>query len=303
MPELPDLTLYCEAIERRTGGRRLESARISSPFLLRTVTPEPAAALGRAVSGTERLGKRIVIAFEGDLFFVFHLMIAGRLHWYPPAKAPPRRSSAALTFESGTLGLTETGTHKRVSLHVVAGRASLAAMDPGGIEILDATLQRFREALQRESHTLKRALADPSLLSGIGNAYSDEILHHARLSPVKLTGSLTPEETARLFESCRYVLSSWTERLRREQGESFPEHVTAFRPGMSVHGRYRQPCPACSEPVQRIVYARNECNYCARCQTGGRLLADRSLSRLLRKDWPRTAEELEERLSAKTPLA
>jgi formamidopyrimidine-DNA glycosylase len=231
------------------------------------------------------------------LFFVIHLMIAGRLHWHSGSNTRTRRGLAAFDFESGSLVLTEAGTRKRASLHIVEGRDSLRALDPGGIEVFACELSAFRTALTRESHTLKRALTDPSILAGIGNAYSDEILHHAKLSPVKLTRSLEEPEIARLFESCRIVLAKWTDHLRTLARDAFPEHVTAFREGMAVHGRYRQPCPDCGEPVQRIVYSHNECNYCARCQTSGRLLADRSLSRLLKNDWPRTAEGLEERLT------
>ena len=297
MPELPDITVYCEAIERRARGQCLESVRVTGPFVLRSVEPAPETAVGRPLVAVGRLGKRVVLELEGDIFFVFHLMIAGRLHWHERGRKIPARSIVTLGFPEGTLALTEAGTRKRASLHVVAGRAQLARMDPGGIEIADADVAAFRAALTRENHTLKRALTDPTIFSGIGNAFSDEILHHAKISPIKQTHACEESEIVRLYESVRTVLETWTERLRAETGDAFPEHVTAFREGMSVHGRYRQPCPDCGEPVQRIVYSRNECNYCARCQTGGRLLADRALSRLLHKDWPRTAEELEERLT------
>jgi formamidopyrimidine-DNA glycosylase len=298
VPELPDVTVYVEALARRVVGEPLERVRLASPFLLRSVEPPLAAAEGRRILGVRRLGKRIVLELEGGLFLVLHLMIAGRLRWRDrgiqgPAKVPGRNGLAAFDFPSGTLLLTEAGSKKRASLHVVRGEAGLAAHDPGGLEVLEADLAAFRAALARESHTLKRALTDPHLVSGIGNAYSDEILHRARLSPFKLTGSLSPEEAERLYRAAREVLVEWTERSRREAGEGFPEKVTAFRPGMAVHGRYRQPCPVCGAPVQRILYAENEADYCPRCQTGGKLLADRVLSRLLKDDWPRTLEELE----------
>jgi formamidopyrimidine-DNA glycosylase len=296
MPELPDLTVYLEHLERRLLGRRLERVRVASPSLLRTAEPPLAAAEGRRVMGLRRLGKRIVFALEGELFLVLHLMIAGRLHWKRRGAAIPRkRAHAAFDFPDGTLLLTEASTKKRASLHVVQGAAALAAHDPGGLEVLDADLAAFRTRLLAESHTLKRALTDPRLFAGIGNAYSDEILHAARLSPVRLTRQLDDQEVARLFDAARATLVAWTERLRAESGEAFPEKVTAFRPGMAVHGRFRKPCPACGSPVQRIAYAENETNYCATCQTGGRLLADRALSRLLRADWPRTLDELEAR--------
>jgi formamidopyrimidine-DNA glycosylase len=303
MPELPDITVYAEALARRVVGETLERVRLASPFLLRSVEPPLAAAEGRRVLGVRRLGKRIVLELETGLFLVLHLMIAGRLRWRdrsPPdpenrpvkhpmqgqAKAPPkvpgRIGLGAFDFSTGTLLLTEAGSKKRASLHLVRGEAELAAHDPGGLEVLAADLAAFREALASESHTLKRALTDPHLFSGIGNAYSDEILHRARLSPFKLTGSLSPEESGGLFRAARAVLIEWTERSRREVGEGFPGKVTAFRPGMAVHGRYREPCPVCGAPVQRILYAGNEANYCPRCQTGGKLLADRVLSRLLK---------------------
>jgi len=294
MPELPDVALYVEHLAARLDGATLERARVVSPNLLRTAEPPLAAAEGRAVRGVRRVGKRIVVALHGDLFLVFHLMIAGRFHWREAgAKIPPRVGLAAFEFARGTLVLTEAGTTKRASLHVVAGEAALHALDFGGLEPLEASLEEFRAALVRESHTLKRALTDPRIFSGIGNAYSDEILHRARLSPLQLTRKLGEGEVEQLWRATRVTLSLWLDRLRLEAGESFPEKVTAFREGMAVHGRYKQPCPDCGSPVQRIVYAENETNYCARCQTGGRLLADRSLSRLLHDDWPRTLEEIE----------
>jgi formamidopyrimidine-DNA glycosylase len=295
VPELPDVVAYLEALERRVLGAPLLGLRIASPFVLRSVDPAPAVLAGRRVTGLRRLGKRLVLALEGDLFVVVHLMVAGRLHWRPPgARLPGRVGLAALDFPGGALVLTEAGTRRRASLHLVRGEAALAAHDPGGLEVLASDLPAFRAALVRERHTLKRALTDPRLFAGIGGAYADEILHRARLSPVALTDRLTDEETARLRDAARATLAGWVERLRRETGEGFPEKVTAFRPGMAVHGRFGQPCPDCGAPVQRIVYADSETNYCARCQTGGRLLADRALSRLLRQDWPRTLEALEE---------
>jgi formamidopyrimidine-DNA glycosylase len=294
MPELPDVALYVEHLSARLEGATLEKARVVSPNLLRTAEPPLAAAEGRAVRGVRRVGKRIVLGLEGDLFLVFHLMIAGRFHWREAgAKIPARVGLAAFEFARGTLLLTEAGTTRRASLHVVAGEGALHALDPGGLEPLDAPLEAFRAALTRENHTLKRALTDPRIFSGIGNAYSDEILHRARLSPLQLTRKLGSDEIAQLWRATRVTLSLWLDRLRLEAGESFPEKVTAFREGMAVHGRYKQPCPECGSPVQRIVYAESETNYCARCQTGGRLLADRSLSRLLHDDWPRTLEEME----------
>lgn len=300
MPELPDVTVYVEALERRILGERLEDVRLASPFLLRSVEPPLGVVRGRTVSGVRRLGKRVVIALEAGLFLVLHLMIAGRLHWRARGARPPGKVGlAAFDFASGTLVLTEAGSKRRASLHVVRGEEALRDFDPGGLEVLEADLAVFGAALTRESHTLKRALTDPRLFSGIGNAYSDEILHRARLSPVKLTHQLDVDETARLFEAARQTLQDWIERLRRETGSGFPEKVTAFRDGMAVHGRYGEPCPDCGSPVQRIVHAENETNYCPRCQTGGRLLADRALSRLLRDDRPRTLEELEERVTAR----
>jgi formamidopyrimidine-DNA glycosylase len=296
VPELPDIVIYLEALERRILHRRLERVRLASAFLLRSVEPPLAAVEGKVVSELRRLGKRIAVGVEGDLFLVLHLMIAGRLRWRAfAARIPGRVGLAAFDFPNGTLLLTEAGTKKRSSLHVVRGDAALRAHDPGGLEVLEATAIEFRQALTRENHTLKRALTDPHILSGIGNAYCDEILHAARLSPVKLTTTLTQDETARLFDAARDTLRRWIERLRAEMGDEFPEKVTAFREGMAVHGRYGKPCPVCAAPVQRIRYATNEVNYCATCQTGGRLLADRALSRLLREDWPRTLEEWEER--------
>ena len=294
MPELPDVTVYCECLAARVIGASLIRAVVVSPNLLRTAEPPLDAAHGRAVTGVRRVGKRIAVALEGDLFLVLHLMIAGRLRWRPPgARVPGKVGLAAFEFTTGTLVLTEASTHQRASLHVVAGRAALAALDPGGIEPLAASFETFRAALTRGNHTLKRALTDPAALSGIGNSYSDEILHRARLSPLQLTSRLSDEEFRRLHAATRATLTEWTDRLRREVGDGFPEKVTAFREGMAVHGRFKQPCPDCGAPVQRIVYAEHETNYCARCQTGGRLLADRALSRLLRSDWPRTLEEME----------
>jgi formamidopyrimidine-DNA glycosylase len=291
MPELPDLTLYLEALRSRIEGQTLQAIRLASPFLLRTVEPPLTAIEGHRVIELRRLGKRLVIGFPDQLFLILHLMIAGRLHWKPvQARIPGKVGLAAFDFPAGTLILSEAGGKQRASLHLVQGAAALAAHDPGGLEVFDADHDTFRAALVRENHTLKRALTDPHLFSGIGNAYSDEILHAARLSPLALTSRLTDDEVARLYHATRQTLRAWTERLRSETGEAFPEKVTAFRPGMAVHGRFRQPCPDCGTAVQRIVYAENETNYCPRCQTGGRLLADRSLSRLLKDDWPRTVE-------------
>ena len=297
MPELPDILGYLAALEPRVVGKRLEAVRLGSPFLLRSVAPPLSAAEGRTVVGLRRIGKRIVFVLEGGLFLVLHLMVAGRLHWRKrPARVGGRGALASFDFPDGSLVLSEASTKKRASLHLVAGEAGLAELDRGGIEVLDADLPRFREALLRENHTLKRALTDPRLFSGIGNAYSDEILHRARLSPAKLTHRMSDEEIERLYAATRTVLGEWVERLSSEAARAFPEKVTAFREGMAVHGRYGQPCPICGSPVQRIVYAENEANYCATCQTGGKLLADRALSQLLRGDWPRTLEELEERM-------
>jgi formamidopyrimidine-DNA glycosylase len=301
MPELPDVVVYIERLEPRVVGRVLQRIRLGSPFVLRSVEPEPGALAGRTVRGLRRLGKRIVFALEGDYFIVVHLMIAGRFRWRPPAaRLPGRLGLATLDFPTGTLVLTEAGTKKRASIHLVRGAEALRAHDPGGLEVLETDLERFHAVLVSERHTLKRALTDPRLFSGIGNAYSDEILHRARLSPVRLTTQLDAEEVARLHAAVRTTLEDWTARLRHEVGDGFPEHVTAFREGMAVHGRHRQPCPDCGTPVQRISYAENETNYCPRCQTGGTLLADRSLSRLLKEDWPRTVDELEQ-LRANTP--
>ena len=301
MPELPDVEVYVEALRARLVGQPLLGVRLASPFLLRSADPALSEASGRRVLGVRRLGKRIVLALEGDLHLALHLMIAGRLHWTPrgdgggSAKGGGRRGRglATLEFPNGELVLTEAGTKRRAALHLVRGEGALRALDRGGLEPLEADLAHFREALTRENHTLKRALTDPSLFSGIGNAYSDEILHRARLSPVKLTSRLDAEEIARLHAATREVLDDWTERLRREAAGGFPEGVTAFREGMAVHGRHRQPCPVCGTLVQRIVRAENEVNYCPRCQTGGQILSDRSLARLLKSDWPRTIEELE----------
>jgi formamidopyrimidine-DNA glycosylase len=296
VPELPDVTVYIEALERRILGARLQRIRLASPFLLRSFDPPVSAAHGRTVQKLRRLGKRIVIVLDDDLFLVMHLMIAGRLRWREAgAKVPGKLGLAAFDFSTGTLLLTEAGTKKRAALHLVRGEDELRALDAGGRDVFDVDLVEFRAALVSENHTLKRSLTDPRLFSGIGNAYADEILHRARLSPVKLSQHLDDEETVRLFEAARTTLHDWIVRLRTETGEGFPEKVTAFRPGMAVHGRYGQRCPVCGSPVQRIVHAENETNYCARCQTGGRLLADRALSRLLHEDWPRTLEELEER--------
>ena len=293
MPELPDVTVYVEALERRIVGRRLAEIRLNSPFVLRTVAPSLAEAQGRRVIGVRRLGKRIVIALEGERFLVLHLMIAGRLRWLlPGAKPPARITLATFAFDNGVLAFTEAGTRKRASLHAVQGAAALAEFDRGGVELDSIDAAGFAARLKLENHTLKRALTDPRLFSGIGNAYSDEILHRARLSPLALTHKLSAEDSQRLFASAKAVLGEWTERLRREAGENFPEGVTAFRREMAVHGRFGKPCPDCGAPVQRIVYADNETNYCANCQTGGTVLADRALSRLLKASWPRSIDEL-----------
>jgi formamidopyrimidine-DNA glycosylase len=297
MPELPDITVYIEALERRIAGAPLTGVRLASPFLLRTVEPPLSALTGKRVEGLRRIGKRIAFGFEGDLWLVLHLMIAGRLHWKAAGAAIPggKRGLAAFDFPDGALILTEAGSKKRAALHVVAGEASLAAHDPGGLELFEASLDDFAARLTQSNHTLKRALTDPRLFSGIGNAYSDEILLHARLSPVAMTQKLEPDEIARLFEATKDTLRDWCERLRTETGEGFPEKVTAFRAEMTAHGKFGQACPVCGTKIQRIRYASNETNYCPRCQTGGKLLADRALSRLLKKDWPRSLEELEER--------
>jgi formamidopyrimidine-DNA glycosylase len=286
MPELPDVTVYIESLEQRVGDARLLKVELLNPFLLRTAVPPLSSAENKRVSGVSRLGKRIVITLEGELHLVIHLMIAGRFHW--PGKKT-RGTLALFHFDTGVLSLTEAGTKRRASLHLVQGEAALRSLDPGGADVLRIDLKAFKAILLGENHTLKRALTDPRLFSGIGNAYSDEILHRARLSPVALTANLSDEDVKALHEATRTVLREWTERLRTAE---FPEKVTAFREGMAVHGRYGKPCPACGAPVQRIVYAENETNYCARCQTGGRILADRALSRLLKKSWPRSIDEL-----------
>lgn len=294
MPELPDVTVYIEALNERVRGQVLEQVRLASPFVLRSIAPPLSAVSGKRIREVRRLGKRIVFALEEELFLVIHLMISGRLHWKEKgAKIPGRLGLAAFDFGSGTLTFTEASSKKRASLHVTQGEASLAEFDRGGLEVMDATLEQFREALFRENHTLKRSLTDPRLFSGIGNAYSDELLHRARLSPMKLTQKLTDEEVAALYDATRATMRDWTERLRADAGDEFPEKVTAFRDEMAVHGKYRKPCPDCGTLVQRIVYAENEANYCPRCQTGGRLLADRALSKLLKDDWPKTVDELE----------
>ena len=294
MPELPDIVVYIDAMKQRIEGERLERVRIASPFLLRTATPPISEAEGKVVVQLRRLGKRICIGLDNNLWLMLHLMIAGRLHWRKrDARVSPPRGLAAFDFANGTLLWTEAGSQKRASLHVVAGEEGLAALDPGGVEVLESDLEHFTAVLTSSNHTLKRALTDPRLFSGIGNAYSDEILFAARLSPFALTQKLTPEEIERLFTATRTSLLEWTERLRQETGHDFPEKVTAFRPEMAVHGRYKEPCPRCQAKIQRIRYAANETNYCPTCQTGGKLLADRALSRLLREDWPKTPEELE----------
>lgn len=308
MPELPDLTVYLEALERHTRGATLERIRVASPSLLRSVTPPLSQAEGSRVEAIGRLGKRLVIELEGELFLVLHLMIAGRLRWKRAgAKIARKGGHAAFDFgpsaagvPGGSLLLTEASTRKRASLHLVAGRDELAEHDPGGREVFDCSLADFRAGLAAGNHTLKRALTDPHLFAGIGNAYSDEILHRARLSPVKLTSSLSDDESERLFAAARSVLSEWTERLRGQNGDGFPDKVTAFHPEMAAHGRFGQPCPDCGSAIQRIRYAENETDYCARCQTGGKLLADRALSRLLKKDWPRNLDEWERRRSERT---
>jgi formamidopyrimidine-DNA glycosylase len=294
VPELPDITVYIDALRERLAGARLERLRIANPFLLRSVAPAPAEFEGRTLRELRRLGKRIVFEFEDELFAVLHLMIAGRLRWKPVGAAlPGKLGLAAFDFTSGCLILTEAGTKRRASLHLVRGEAALAEHDPGGLDVLGASLEQFTAALTAENHTLKRALTDPRAFSGIGNAYSDEILHAARLSPLTWTQRLKPDELARLHAATRSTLEAWVARLRAERGAGFPEKVTAFRPEMAVHGRFREPCPACGAPIQRIVHAENEMNYCARCQTGGKLLADRALSRLLKGDWPKTIDEWE----------
>jgi formamidopyrimidine-DNA glycosylase len=304
MPELPDITVYIEALEKRIVGQRVEHVRIVSPFLLRTVEPPVASAEGKKVVALRRLGKRICIGVEGEIWLVLHLMIAGRLHWFARAtgrsvKLSGRQNLAAFEFSNGTLVWTEAGTQKRASLHLAAGEEELRELDPGGVEVLECGPDEFAAVLRSENHTLKRSLTDPRCLSGIGNAYSDEILWVAKLSPTTLTQKMSDEQVARLFEATRATLAEWVERLRTETGEGFPEKVTAFRPEMAVHGKYKQPCPRCGSKIQRIKYAANETNYCATCQTGGKLLADRAFSRLLREDWPRTLEELETQMREK----
>jgi formamidopyrimidine-DNA glycosylase len=295
LPELPDVVVYLEALERFVVGRRLERLNLLSPFVLRSVDPPIESINGHTVASVRRVGKRIVLAFDADLFLVIHLMIAGRLRWRAPGQKTgmgPKLILASFEFAHGTLFFTEASSRKRASMQLVRGEAALKALDPGGIEPLDATLEQFHEALARENHTLKRSLTDPHLFSGIGNAYSDEILHAAKLSPLKLTRTLSDDELARLYDATRATLRVWIDHLRKDVRDGFPEKVTAFRPEMAVHGRFKTPCPVCGAPVQRIVYADNECNYCAKCQTGGRLLADRSLSRLLKDDWPRSLDDL-----------
>lgn len=294
MPELPDIISYIEALERHVVGHELNALRLTSPFLVRSVEPPISSLVGQPVAAIERIGKRLVLVFADDLFLVIHLMIAGRLRWRPlKGKAPGRAALATFEFEHGALIFTEAGTKRRASLTVVRGRPALEQIDRGGLEVLTATRDEFAQRLKRENHTLKRSLTDPRLFSGIGNAYSDEILHHARLSPLLTTARMTDVQMSALHQSTIAVLELWIARFRQETGEGFPETVTAFRPGMAVHGRYGQPCPDCNAPVQRIRYADNETNYCARCQTEGRLLADRSLSRLLKGDWPRSIDELD----------
>jgi formamidopyrimidine-DNA glycosylase len=307
MPELPDIRVYIEALEKRILGQRLEHVRIVSPFLLRTVEPPAASAEGKKVVALRRLGKRICIGVEGEIWLVLHLMIAGRLHWFERAsgksvKLSGRQNLAAFEFSNGTLVWTEAGTQKRASLYLAGGEEGLRELDPGGVEVLECGLDQFAAVLRSENHTLKRALTDPRWFSGIGNAYSDEILWTAKLSPTTQTQKMSDEQVARLFEATRATLMGWVERLRTETGEKFPEKVTAFRPEMAVHGKYKQPCPRCGSKIQRIKYASNETNYCATCQTGGKLLADRAFSRLLREDWPRTLEELETQMREKGGL-
>jgi formamidopyrimidine-DNA glycosylase len=302
VPELPDITAYIEALGARVLRQPVLAVRLASPFVVRTFDPPISAIVGKQVVRIHRIGKRIALELEDDLFLVFHLMIAGRLRWVDRgAKVPGKLGLAAIDFPYGTLLFTEAATKKRASLHLVRGKEAVRAMDRGGIEVLDAPLSAFREALLRENHTLKRALTDPRLFSGIGNAYSDEILHRARLSPVQTTNKLSDDEMARLHRATQDVLREWIDRLRNEAKGEFPEKVTAFREGMAVHGRFRKPCPVCGTAVQRIAYADNETNYCPRCQTGGRILSDRSLSRLLKSDWPRSIEELEEKMPTRAP--
>jgi len=293
MPELPDLTVYREHLDRLLDGQELQKLALLNPFVLRSVEPKPSAFEGRRFIRSSRIGKRIVLSFDNELHAVMHLMVAGRLRWLLSARKPPARITlATFVFAHGTLAFTEAGSKRRASLHLVRGAKALAAFDPGGIEPLAMTLDEFQLRLMQANHTLKHALTDPHLFAGIGNSYSDEILHRARLSPIGLTQSLKPAEIARLHAAIGEVLTEWTGRLRADSADQFPEHVTAFRPGMAVHGKFGQPCPVCGAPVQRIVYANNETNYCARCQTGGRVLADRALSRLLKASWPKSIDEL-----------
>ncbi len=300
MPELPDVTIYVERLNDLVRGQRLETMRIGNPFVLRTYELKPETFAGRTLQDVGRIGKRIVLGFEGDLYAVMHLMIAGRLRWRPGgATLPKKLGLASFDFDTGSLLFTEAGSKRRAALHLVRGKDGLAAFERGGVNVLDSTAEEFAEALRRENRTLKRALTDPSIVDGVGNAYSDEILHRAKLSPFKLTQSLTGAEIGALHQASVTVMNEWIERFRAEVGQGFPEKVTAFRPEMAVHGKYRQPCPVCGAPVQRIVYAQNEANYCPGCQTGGKILRDRALSRLLREDWPRTLEELEQRTAQK----
>lgn len=302
MPELPDIEVYITCLDRRVRGAALEAVRLANPFFLRTVEPPLSATTGRRVETLSRMGKRIVLGLQGGIHLVLHLMIAGRLHWQAPrAAVPKKRGLAAFDFPEGCLIVTEAGSHRRASLHVVAGADALAALDPGGTEVFDADVAAFHAVLVRENHTLKRALTDPRLFSGIGNAYSDEILHRARLSPLAWTQRLADDEVARLFAATQRTLADWTERLRVDAGDGFPERVTAFREGMAAHGRYGKPCPDCGAPIQRIVYASSETNYCPRCQTEGKVLADRALSRLLKKDWPQTLDALEKSRAGREP--
>lgn len=299
VPELPDVTVYVERLTALTGGKPLENIRIASPFVLRTVSPSPKELAGATVRTVERLGKRIIFGFDGDRFLVIHLMIAGRLRWKKKGeKVPNKVGLAAFDFPDGTVIFTEASPKKRASIHIVQGREALAEFDRGGLDVMAATPKAFLERLRSERHTVKRSLTDPTLFDGIGNAYSDEILHAAKLSPFRMTNAITDDEGAALHRACKQILKRFTDDIRKEVGDGFPDKVTAFRPEMAVHGKYGQPCPACGTPVQRIVYADNEANYCPTCQTDGRLLADRSLSRLLKEDWPRSLEELEERKAA-----